>query len=219
MVHGIDVSHHQKIISWQTVAQQGVHFAFVKATEGESFKDSLFCRNWSEIKKAGIVRGAYHFFRPYIDAQKQAENFIERVHLENGDMAPVLDVEITDGMQRQAIIEGMNNWLQKIEKYYGIRPIIYSNQNFFNKYLKGSFQDYPIWIARYSHWRYPSMMTEQNWDFWQYGNKGILAGVVGYVDFNVFRGNESEFQKFIINSSSPSDPATIPSTSLKCVDP
>ena len=62
-VHGIDVSHYQSKINWDTVATQKIDFAFVKATEGEEFSDNLFCSNWSDIKRVGIRRGAYHFFQ------------------------------------------------------------------------------------------------------------------------------------------------------------
>ena len=96
-LHGIDVSHYQKKIDWGKVAAQDVHFAFIKATEGETYKDSFFCENWASIKAAGIKRGAYHFFRPTLSAEMQATNFIEMTELGNGDIAPVLDVEVADG--------------------------------------------------------------------------------------------------------------------------
>ena len=57
-VHGIDLSHYQSNVRWDIVAAQGISFAFVKATEGEQHTDSLFCRNWEQMQRYGIKRGA-----------------------------------------------------------------------------------------------------------------------------------------------------------------
>jgi lysozyme len=63
-VLGIDVSNHNPPVDWQAVKNANISFAFAKATEGATFKDITFARNWSGMKAAGIMRGAYHFFRP-----------------------------------------------------------------------------------------------------------------------------------------------------------
>jgi lysozyme len=195
-VHGIDVSHHQKHIDWKTVASQNVHFVFVKATEGESLQDSLFCRNWIEAKQAGIKRGAYHFLRPAVSAHSQAENFLSRVEMENGDLPPVLDVEVLDGVSDKTLLAGVEAWLQIVEDQLKIKPILYTNQKFFNRFLAGQFNSHPIWIARYSYWRKPCLNTGRDWNFWQYGNKGKLKGIEGDVDFNVFQGTLSELELY-----------------------
>ena len=72
-VHGIDVSHHQGKIDWPAVAVDGVGFAFIKATEGGDFVDPRFAENWKASAKAGIPRGAYHFFTQCRPATVQAE--------------------------------------------------------------------------------------------------------------------------------------------------
>ena len=91
-VHGIDVSHYQAEIDWESVAEQGVQFAFVKASEGMTLIDTLFCDNWAAMKAADIRRGAYHFFRPQTPVYEQAFNFQTAVQIEPGDLPPVLDV-------------------------------------------------------------------------------------------------------------------------------
>ena len=63
-VHGIDVSHYQNRIFWDSVRAADIQFAFVKATEGATFQDSFFCKNWDEMAENGLKRGAYHYFRP-----------------------------------------------------------------------------------------------------------------------------------------------------------
>jgi lysozyme len=189
-VHGIDVSHYQSHIDWAIVAGQALDFAFVKATEGATLADTLFCQNWEQMKQAGLVRGAYHFYRPRIAARTQAENFTSLVELEFGDLPPVLDVEILDGADKIQLITGMRTWLFLVELKYQVKPIIYTNLKFYNKYLAGQFDEYPLWIARYNR-REPVLACGRPWDFWQYGNRGRLAGIEGYVDFNVFRGSRS----------------------------
>lgn len=192
-VHGIDISHHQKQIDWEEVAKSKVQFAFVKASEGENFQDSLFCTNWQSLKEVGIRRGAYHFFRPKKSGLFQAQNFITDVKLEAGDMPPVLDVEVLDGVSSTVLVNRMKSWLNIIESHYRIKPIIYTNLKFYHQHLIGSFEDYPIWIARYSY-RKPFFLDGRTWAFWQYGNKGQLEGIKGDVDFNVFYGTEADME-------------------------
>jgi len=196
-VHGIDVSHYQSVIEWDTVADQGFHFAFIKATEGETHRDSLFCRNWDELGRVGLKRGAYHFFRPTISALNQAENFADLVELEAGDLPPVLDVEVIDGVSKVELINGIRTWLYSVEIKYDIKPIIYTNYKFYHQYLLGHFDDYPLWLAKYNH-RRPRLAGGKEWNFWQYGNKGQIKGVEGYVDYNVFNGELEDLEAFCL---------------------
>jgi len=197
-IYGIDVSHYQSRVNWETVAEEGIQFAFVKATEGMSHQDSLFCINWDGIREAGLKRGAYHFFRPAVDADQQAQNFIDLVHLEAGDMPPVLDIEVLDDVSRQELIQGVREWLIKVELEYHIKPILYTNLKFYAKYLDGHFEEYPIWIARYNVFQ--PRLSGKDWHFWQYANKGRMKGIFGDVDFNVFRGDWAEFDSICLPS-------------------
>lgn len=197
-IHGIDVSHHQGVVNWDTVVTQNIDFAFVKATEGEGFQDSCFLHNWTELKRVGIRRGAYHFFYPVLSVQEQVDNFIRTVELIPGDLPPVVDFEVTNRMVKREIIERLELWLVKIEGHYNIRPIIYTNQKLFNQYLSDKFDDYPLWIARYNTIP-PLTVDRREWKFWQYGNRGRLKGVEGYVDLNVFYGNLIELEGMTVS--------------------
>lgn len=196
-VHGLDVSHYQSHINWRQVADQNIHFAFVKASEGANFNDTLFCDNWEGIREAGMRRGAYHFFRPTIAVDEQIQNFSSRVDLEMGDLPPVLDIEVLDGVSKVDLIAGVTTWLYSIEIKYGIRPIIYTNIKFYNKYLAGHFDEYPKWIARYNS-KEPILACGKKWDFWQYGDTGKVQGVNGNVDFNVFNGSLSDLDQLCL---------------------
>lgn len=187
-LRGVDVSHHQKVIEWDSVAvKEPVDFAFVKATEGHDFVDSLFCRNWDELKRLGIRRGAYHFFRAYGCGDEQANLFLSQVDMAPGDLAPVLDLECLDGIAPEVMVNEARIWLEVVETQLGVKPIIYSNQHFYETYLSGHLDGFPLWIARYSEDK-PLLATGRNWDFWQFSNEGCIDGICKKVDLNVFPG-------------------------------
>ena len=109
-----------------------------------------------------------------------------------------MDVEVVDGATKAEVIIGMRTWLDMTEIHYGIRPIIYTNVKFYNKYLVGYFDEYPMWIARYNDYSQPELATGKNWHFWQYGNRGRIKGIKGNVDFNVFHGSIAELEEMTV---------------------
>lgn len=198
-VHGIDVSHHQNYINWEKVAAhptQKIQFCFIKATEGSTFKDYRFNLNWEQSKKAGLSRGAYHFYTSNGNPRTQAAHFIRHVKLENNDLAPVLDVEqeVTAYTAYQ-FRKNLLIWLTTVEKHYGIKPIIYTNPFIYGKYIKGYFKDYPLWIADYNSSNIHQKIKDDNLRFWQYTERGRVSGIRGYVDYNAFLGGKEEFDK------------------------
>ena len=199
-VQGVDVSHYQGIINWQEVGKDNINFAYIKATEGEIFQDTNFCYNWMEIKKTNIVRGAYHFFHPKLSALQQAQNYIFAIEkLENGDLPPVLDVEVTDGASKEIIVNRMKSWLEIIELRLHQKPIIYTNLKFYYQYILGNFDEYKIWISRYNETA-PQLVSKQ-WTFWQYGRNGQVKGISRPVDLNVFIGNTEAFDSLRFNTT------------------
>jgi len=193
-VHGIDVSKHQGKIDWKRVSRMkkdGIQlaFAFIKATEGITRQDDKFESNWKEAARNGLLRGAYHFYYPSRDADKQANNFINVVKLSNGDLPPVVDIEYSNGKSAKKICADLKVFLNRLEKEYKVKPIIYTNTNFYNTYLKGSFDDYPLWIAGYfDHDRFYNEFNTE-WILWQHSEKGRVDGIRGTVDFNVYNGS------------------------------
>ncbi len=200
-IHGVDVSHYQSRIDWHQLKDQNIHFAFIKATEGQDIIDSLFEHNWCKAQETGIKRGAYHFFRPNIPVLNQVLNFIRNVHLEPGDLPPVLDVEVLDGNSPEKMEPLIRGWLTMVEAHYGVKPILYSNQTFYNTHLGSAFNDHLLWIARYSKDK-PLLGKDQQWQFWQYGDRARLGGIGGFVDLNVFAGSWEEFESLLIRPES-----------------
>ena len=190
-VHGIDISHYQGDIDWALLARQRegefpLRFVFMKATEGGDHADEAFARNFRQARRYGFVRGAYHFFNPRTDALRQADFFIRTVPLDSADLPPVLDVETTGGKNRDELQQGVLAWLRRVEAHYGVKPILYTGYKFKLRYLNDSaFLSYPYWIA---HYYVDSVRYEGPWRFWQHTDAGIVPGIEGNVDLNVFNG-------------------------------
>lgn len=191
-IHGIDVSKHNGPIAWQRVRQMRfedlrLQFVYIKATEGTSLIDRDFRGNWQQADAVGLYRGAYHFFIPWRAPEPQFENFKKIVQLQKGDLPPVLDFEIgTQSLSRQQVIENVRKWLQMAERYYGVKPIIYTNPDFYRRYIKGNLEDYPLWIADYSGLQLDRYSSDANILFWQHSKNGKTAGIRGDIDYNVF---------------------------------
>ena len=189
-VHGIDISHYQGDINWKMLEQtrQGqfpVQFIFMKATEGGDYSDKRFVANFDSAKAHGFIRGAYHFYNPKTDVNKQADFFINSVKLEPGDLPPVLDIE-KKGKDIPKLQADLKHWLRRIENHYGVKPIIYASYKFKTKYLNDSvFNSYPYWIA---HYYVDSVQYKGDWEFWQHTDVGTLPGIKEQVDLNVFNG-------------------------------
>ena len=201
LIHGIDVSKYQRIISWDAVKEMKVKnvrlgFVFIKATEGIVNTDPQFRRNWKKSKQAGMVRGAYHFFLATKDGREQAENFISAVDLEEGDLPPVVDIEQTYGVSLPVLKKELKEWLDVIEYYYRVKPIIYTNVDFYSRCLGKEFNSYPLWAAHY--FQYDTPRINRQWDFWQHSEEGRVNGILSKVDFNVFNGDSLEFRNILM---------------------
>ena len=171
-------------------------FAFIKATEGIDNIDPYFKRNWKKAKQAGMIRGAYHFFIASKDGKMQAENFIDKVNLDSGDLPPVLDVEQTYTASPAQMRKQMKAWLDVVQNYYSIKPIIYTSVDFYKQYLQGYFDDYPLWIAHYLQPHQPRITRD--WTFWQHSEQGHVNGIGPRVDFNVFNGDSLSFRAILV---------------------
>lgn len=203
-IHGIDVSKYQSVIAWDEVKNMQVRdirmgFAFIKATQGASGTDPKFRRNWKGARDAGIPRGAYHFFIASADGAAQANHFIKHVTLETGDLPPVLDVEQLNGTSPERLRTEVHKWLVLVEAHYGVKPIIYTNVDFYIRNLGPAFDAYPLWAAHYYHPGQPRI--GRPWTFWQHSDQGHVNGITHKVDFNVFNGDSSDFKKLLIREN------------------
>lgn len=204
-LHGVDVSHYQGKIDWSKLAQQNVDFAYIKATEGSSYLDECFIDNWQEAAKTDLYVGAYHFFSFDSDGAKQAAFYIETVGNLDGRLIPAVDVEFYGDKEKnppavEDVREELKKMLAALEDYYHVKPVIYSTYTVYNKYIRGAFEEYPLWIRNVY---YPPMGgLGDRWTFWQYTDTAVLEGYEGtekYIDRNVFKGTGKEFEKLIVS--------------------
>ncbi|MEL6822736.1 MAG: GH25 family lysozyme, partial [Calditrichota bacterium] len=154
-------------------------------------------QNWKAVKDAGMVLGAYHFYRPERDAIQQADNFINTVVLDSRDLPPVLDVELKYNVSKRDIRQDVLIWLKHVEAAYNRKPILYTDSSFVNLNLANEFTNYPLWIAEYADSVSGSLAGWDKWTFWQYTNSGEVKGVAGPVDRNVFRGTLTEWEELV----------------------
>lgn len=200
-IRGIDISHYQEDIDWErvrnaTIEGSPVSFVIIKATEGITIMDENFNDNFYQARENDIIRGAYHFYVPSVPARQQANYFLKQVHLEPGDLPPVLDVEKYDGSPLKKFQQDIKTWLDVVEKKYGVKPIIYTGYKFKMSYLNDSvFNEYPYWIAHY----YVDTLTYTGpWKFWQHTDCGKVQGIKGYVDLNIYNGTMYDLRKLCI---------------------
>lgn len=190
-VIGIDVSEFQGKVDWEEVEildeKYPVQFVFIRATAGNDRVDRQFKRNWEGAKENKIMRGAYHYYRPNENSIEQADLFIKTVKLQKGDLPPVLDIEkLPKNQPLDSLKKGLKRWLNKVEKHYQVRPIIYSGERYYSDFLKEEFGDYLFWIANYNFYR---EKIEDDWLFWQFTEKASLPGIKHRVDVNIYNGD------------------------------
>jgi len=198
-VHGVDISRWQGNINWDKLRAQGANFAYIKATDGGDHLDPMFMKNWRNADAAGLKRGAYHFFYWCRTAGEQADWFIRNVPKMDGALPPVIDVEWNGDSScqrrpsREKVLEKMQVFMDKLERHYGQRPIIYTSPDFYRDNLQGAFLDYPFWLRAVA--RHPSKVYPgRKWLFWQYSGSGLSHGVTGRIDLNVFHGDERQWR-------------------------
>lgn len=200
-IHGVDISHYQGNIDWEKLVQNKqvdfpLRFMFLKATEGGDHGDDTFAENFTKAREYGFVRGAYHFFIPQTDPNKQADFFIRTVKLQEGDLPPVLDVETRGKKSPEELQAAVKVWLRRIESHYGVKPILYTSYKFKKRYLNDSaLNAYPYWIA---HYYVDSVRYQGPWHFWQHTDVGTVPGIEKEVDLNVFNGTMEELKSLTI---------------------
>jgi lysozyme len=196
-VIGVDVSSHQGHIDWRALAGSGISFAYIKATEGETFRDTRFAANWAEAALAGVPRGAYHFFTQCRTGVDQAQNFIVTVPRDPRALPHVVDAEhmgpCRSGTAVADVVQEIETFLALVEAHHGRRPLIYTTAEFHDAYLTGRLAGERFWLRSLV---IPPLFGSRPWVIWQYHNRGRRPGVTGAVDLNAFRGSRQDFAAF-----------------------
>jgi GH25 family lysozyme M1 (1,4-beta-N-acetylmuramidase) len=197
--NGIDVSHYDGTVTWTTVRNAGITFAFTKATEGTTFTDATLNTNIAGMKQAGIIPGAYHFGHPGIDATAQANHFTNAVRIANGGnfsglLQLVLDLEVTDNRTPAQVWAWTQTFVARVQAVTGRPCIIYTGFYFWRDRVGNPNNNLgcPLWLAAYVSESQTGALTPQAWQsvgwaFWQYTSTGRVPGVTGNVDRNYFQ--------------------------------
>ena len=218
-VIGIDVSHWQGTMNWPVAYAAGVRFAFIKATDGAAWFDQQFANNWPAAKAAGILRGAYHYYRPAQPARPQAQNLFARLEGDLGELPPVLDVE-----QRPLSGPAIRECADEIARLFGQRPLIYTSTGVWNELGSQPWAAaYPLWLAQYPRpwtpdlidllqaWQ-PTLPTPwQTWEFWQFTSSAhgpAFGAASATVDLDFFHGDEAALLAWA-NVSPPEPPPPV----------
>jgi lysozyme len=197
-VSGIDVSYYQKEIDWPAVRGAGIEFAFIRVSDGLDHPDTRFADNWAGARAAGVIRGAYQFFRPGRDPIAQADLLLSTMGaLAEDDLPPVIDVEATDGKSPAQVAAAVQAWLEHVRDAIGRAPVIYTGKYFWQDMVgRADLSGYPLWIAQWGPTCPDLPVPWRSWSFWQTSATGRIAGITGDVDTDVFNGDREALLAF-----------------------
>jgi lysozyme len=200
---GFDISEYQGEIDWTKIDSvedlYPLDFVFIRATAGKDKVDACFKDNWRHAGNRGFVRGAYHYYRPNENSLEQAAQYILTVTLKKGDFPPILDIEkIPENQPMDSLKVGLHRWLDAIEKHYGVQPIIYTGERYYDDFLAEEFEGYIFWIANYNFFVED---INPDWAFWQFTESAVIPGIHGPVDINIYNGPKARLDYLRINET------------------
>ena len=188
-VHGIDLSHYQGQVFWETVGENTkMAYVYLKATEGGDRIDSYFERNIDLAHRYGLKVGSYHFYRPKTPQEVQLRNFMTQCLPGEQDLIPMVDVETTANLPVEEFCDSLQKFLHLMEGAYRQKPLVYTYRNFYNEHLVGQLSEYHLMVAMYAD-EPPVLADKRDYIIWQYTCKGRILGVSGEVDKSCLMGD------------------------------
>jgi lysozyme len=197
MLGGIDVSGNQGGIDFGQAASSGqVKWVYAKASEGITYNDDHFRLYHDACKANGIPFGPYHFLRfNDIDTpQKQAQHFLQVINGYEGQLLPMVDIEVTDGKSAEVLAGIIAGFLGEVEKTLNKKKVLlYTYYSFWGGPMGGSaaFADHPLWIAEYNSDATPTLPEGfTDWTIWQWSSSGNIPGIGTSVDLDRLNGDD-----------------------------
>lgn len=202
-IRGLDISAHNGVPDFDSIAAAGFSFVYLKASEGNTHRDAAFMRNYLAAKRAGLKVGAYHFFRFDCDGLHQARNFLGATEATELDLPWAIDIEEWGNpadTYTDLIVERLESMRAIVEPVLG-RCIVYTNKNGDARFMRGRYDaehhNYAeLWICSFTD----PPLTRRPWKIWQHSHVGRVPGVKGTVDLNVFNGDASEWKRWLADS-------------------
>jgi len=211
---GIDVSSYQGSINWTSVHNDGVVFAFTKATEGNYYEDAYYNGNMNNGKAAGVYMGAYHFCCPHQTTPATQANYFwafagGKIVKDQKTLDPMLDFEEFSGVDGAANYTAwMNAWSSDVKAKTSnfMHPVIYCSAGSgacdLIEYDKPGGIYLSAWIAHYNGenlytgnpWdgccsccnAWVTGCGKGNWTYWQVSSTGLIGGISGDVDLDAY---------------------------------
>lgn len=186
---GIDVSHHQGVIDWEKVKEDGIDFAIIRCGYGDdmvSQDDRRWEYNVTECERLGIPYGVYIYSYATNEEMALSEaNHALRL-LEGHEPAFPVYLDMEDN----STISAGNEMLASIAKLFcdtvseaGYDVGIYANKNWWNTYLTDEVFQNPDWSKWLAHYTSSTDYTGE-YVMWQCTDSGDVDGISGNVDLN-----------------------------------
>lgn len=197
-ITGIDMSGHTGKIDFAKISKQKIDFVYLKATEGKTFIDRNFERNYQNSRTSPIPVGFYHFFRFNRDGKDQAENFLNAIRCKKTRLPLVVDVEEWKNSRvksTEKVVNELGIFIRLVELRTGKKLMIYTNESSYNRFILGNFDHHDLWICSFNE----SPNIDKKWILWQHSHQGRFDGANGLVDINTFNGSKEEWVSYLRN--------------------
>lgn len=210
-IQGMDVSGWQPSVNWSGEYAMGARFAYIKATEGTSYRSPTFNSQYIGSYQVGMIRGAYHFAIPSLSSSgaQQADYFVNNGGGWSADgrtLPGLLDIEynpypaygnICYNLTQQQMRTWIKDFSDRYKQRTGRLPAIYTTTDWWIQCTGNTtmFNDHPLHIAR---WTISPGQMPNGWsayDIWQYSETGPFSG-----DSNVFGGSWAQLQDLARNT-------------------
>ncbi len=201
-IKGIAVAKKNGEIDWKSISEQGITYAFIKATEGSSYSDPLFEQNIWGAKMNKIYVGASHTFSVATLGRMQAKNFINTVAHYQLNIPPVVIFDISFNERgKDSVLQELKLCLLELKLYFKVDPIIYTTYETYEKFGLKKLKNNEFFLKDLR--RIPSLLGDNVVAFWLYNDSGKIRGInceEERVDLSLFMGDNEEFEQFLISN-------------------
>lgn len=209
---GTDVSAFQPPpLNWGRFAGTGGTFAVVKAVEGITALNPHLAAQIAGAREAGLVLGAYLYFRTTSDPIAQAQHFFdlaEAVDVVGPGALPLsLDVEelkdlVAVGPERYA--DAVRACLDELARLGGRTPQLYIAPGYADRFPDRDFASVAkLWVAHYGVATPRLPWGFKEWAMWQTSGTAREEGITDRGDADVFAGSVDELRAYAAGGAAP----------------
>jgi lysozyme len=187
----VDLSHHNTIPkSLDAAYALGIRGVIHKATEGYRFTDKKYNARRALAKDAGMLWGAYHFFRPG-NVAAQVDFFLKTAQPDENTLLAL------DHEDASVNVDAVKLFLTLIKIKTNRMPVLYTG-HVLREQLGGVTDQelgrYRLWHAQYGQ----RFTVNESWKapwLWQFTETGKVPGIEGKVDVNKYDGPPEQLAK------------------------